>query len=54
MGAAAFSSAIVFHAPQASHRPDHLAAAAPQDWQTKFAGERAISKKPTKNCHGPA
>ena len=28
------SSTSVFHAPQPSQRPDHLAWAVPQDWQT--------------------
>ncbi len=27
------SSTMLFHAPQASQRPDHLACVAPQDWQ---------------------
>ena len=33
-GAETVSSTSVFHAPHASQRPDHLAWAAPQDWQT--------------------
>ena len=34
-GAAMFSSTSAFHALHASQRPDHLAWAVPQDWQTK-------------------
>ena len=37
MGGAAPSSVMVFQPPQASHLPDHLGVAAPQDWQTKEA-----------------
>lgn len=32
--AAGGSSAMVFHSPQDSQRPDHFALTAPQDWQT--------------------
>jgi hypothetical protein len=39
---AAFSSAIVFHSPQASHLPCQRRLAAPQFWQTKFDVPRAI------------
>src|SRR5262245_56473359 len=35
-GIPAASSMMVFHSPQLSHRPDHLAWTAPQDWQTKL------------------
>jgi hypothetical protein len=35
---------IVFHAPQASQRPDHLAEAAPQFWHTKEEEGFAIAR----------
>ena len=41
--AAAASSAMAFHSPQASQRPAHLPVTAPQDWQTKRAVDFAMS-----------
>lgn len=36
------SSTMVFHSPQLSQRPTHLAVTAPQDWQTKDVERRAM------------
>ncbi len=41
-GAGALSSASVFHSPQASQRPAHLAWTAPQLWQTYCVSGRAM------------
>jgi hypothetical protein len=38
------SSTSVFHAPQASQRPDQRVDAAPQLWQTKFCVRATIEK----------
>jgi hypothetical protein len=33
---------MVFHSPQVSHLPAHLAVTAPQDWQTNRVGGLTI------------
>ena len=44
---------MLFQAPQASHLPDHLEWTAPQDWQTKVADVRAISRPLTRGRFAP-